>query len=95
MSHTPAVRVVTVTAEELAALVEAAVRRALAEVAATANPTAGDWLDAGESADLLGVHRRTIGKLVKAGTLRASRIGKLYRIRRGDVEAMLAKRPNG
>ena len=83
-------RVVTVTVEELAALVEAAVLRAL-ESAPTSRPAAGEWLDAGEAADLLGVHRRTIGKFAKAGTLRASRCGKLWRILRVDVEAMLAK----
>lgn len=80
---------IVVSPEELARLVRDAVREALDGQRVDAG---GDWLDAGEAAALLDVHRRTIGKLAKSGKLRASRVGKLYRIRRADVEAMLAAR---
>jgi excisionase family DNA binding protein len=89
---TAALRIVTVTVEELEKLVEAAVRRALAEVAAAPAPVAADWLDASGAAELLAVNPRTIMKLVKAGKLRGGRVGKLWRFRRVDVEGLLETR---
>jgi len=89
---TLAVRIVTVTVEELEKLVEAAVRRALAEGAAATTPIAADWLDANDAAAFLGVNRRTITKLVAAGKLHGGRVGKLWRFRRVDVERLLETR---
>lgn len=84
MSERP--RVVVVDVDELAAIVEAAVERAL-EARASTDPV--EWLDANGAAELLGVHRRTITKMAKRGELRAARIGKLLRFRRSDVVGLL------
>lgn len=89
---TAPVRVVTVTVEELGELVEAAVRRALAESAATSSAPAGEWLDAGAAASVLTVNRRTVIKLATSGRLRGSRVGNLWRFRRVDVEGLLEVR---
>jgi excisionase family DNA binding protein len=50
------------------------------------------WLDTAGAASVLGVHPRTVMKFVVAGRLAASRVGKLWRFRREDVEQLLAGR---
>ena len=82
-----AVGIVVVTASELRAIVRDAVREALA---GTPVSTPEDWLDAGDAAAILRVHRRTVAKMAMAGTLPATRIGRLLRFRRSDVEAYLS-----
>ncbi len=86
------VRVVTVTVEELEQLVEAVVRRVVAE--RRPEPGNDDWLDADGVAEMLHVHPRTIGKLAASGEIPSAHVGKLLRFRRGDLLAYLS-RENG
>lgn len=44
-----------------------------------------------EVANVLGVHRNTVHRLVNAGELHPVRIGRLPRFRPGDVEAFLER----
>lgn len=88
-----ALRIVTITVEELEQLVEAAVRRALA-----GGRSPPEWLSAEECADMLGCKRSAIPTLVSRDGLPASRVGRSYRFKRPDVERWLlerAERPRG
>lgn len=86
MTATEARPFVLIDADELEGRIEAAVRRALDERRATGDTV---WLDTAAAAELLGVHPRTVTKLAKSGELPSSRIGKLWRFRRRDIEAFL------
>ncbi|MFI6159996.1 helix-turn-helix domain-containing protein [Micromonospora sp. PTRAS2] len=44
-------------------------------------------------ADLLGLHVRTVRGYIRAGRLRATRIGKQYRIARADLDALTGRPP--
>lgn len=80
-------RVVVLEEDELEALVERAVRRALDM---ERGPRLVDeWLDTAAAAALLSINPRTITKRAADGTIPASRIGKLWRFRRGDLERYL------
>lgn len=81
--------VVVVSPEQLAALIEAAVRRALDE-RPPAEPAA-EWLDSAGAAALLGVSSRSVARLAKSGDLRASSVGRALRFRRADVLAYLER----
>ncbi len=81
--------VVVISPEELAAIIEAAVKRAL-ETRGSAAPA--EWLDAKRAAELLGVHQRTVMRLAKNGELPSSRIGRLLRFRREHVLALMNTR---
>lgn len=83
--------VVTLTRAQLEELVESAVRRVLDARPAAA--PADEWLDTDAAATLLGVHPRTVQKLVAREGLPAHRIGRLYRLRRTEVVEWLGKRP--
>jgi len=48
----------------------------------------------GEVADFMRVSSMTVYRLIKAGDLRAARVGKSYRIREEDINAFLASRYN-
>ena len=48
----------------------------------------------GEVADLMRVSSMTVYRLIKAGEIRAARVGKSYRIREEDVDQYLAERYN-
>jgi len=48
-----------------------------------------EYLSLEEVADLLGVNYQLIYKLVRSGEMPAMRIGKVYRIQRGDLNAYL------
>jgi excisionase family DNA binding protein len=50
------------------------------------------FLTPAEVAEELRVSAMTVYRLIKAGELRAARIGKSYRIRPDDVDAYLAER---
>jgi excisionase family DNA binding protein len=78
---------VTLTAEELRELVREAVRTEL-ENTRDAEPAA--MLSIAEAAALAKLHPRTIRKHVERGSLRASQIGRAWRVRRDDLEAFLA-----
>lgn len=56
------------------------------------SPTRSRFLTPAEVADLLRVSSMTVYRLIKAGELRAARIGKSYRISEDDVDAYLAAR---
>ena len=47
-----------------------------------------------EVADLMRVSSMTVYRLIKAGEIRAARVGKSYRIRERDVDLYLAARYN-
>ena len=49
-------------------------------------------LTVGEVAALMRVSNMTVYRLIKAGQLSAIRVGKNYRIRRGDVDRYLSER---
>lgn len=49
-------------------------------------------LTVGEVASLMRVSNMTVYRLIKAGQLSAIRVGKNYRIRRGDVDRYLTDR---
>ena len=76
--------VVVVSPAELERIVRAAVR---AELDATRNEPASEWLDATGVAALLGVHPRSVQKMVRQRGLPAHRLGpKLLRYRRDEVD---------
>ena len=49
-------------------------------------------LDSREAADILGIHPKTLQRLVRNGTLPAIQIGKLWRFRDTDLDAWLDSR---
>ena len=76
------VRVVVVELEELQHMIADAVRAATSPSA-----SADDWVDARTS----GLGRRTFLRLVREGTLPASKRGKAFIARRADVDAYLER----
>jgi excisionase family DNA binding protein len=48
-----------------------------------------------EAAELLSCHKETLRRAIKAGTLRAAKIGKEYRISRTDLEDFWTARGGG
>jgi len=52
------------------------------------------FMTVGEVADFMRVSSMTVYRLIKAGDLRAARVGKSYRIREEDINAFLASRYN-
>jgi excisionase family DNA binding protein len=49
-------------------------------------------LTVGEVANMMRVSNMTVYRLIKSGQLGAIRVGKNYRLRRGDIEDYLAQR---
>ena len=78
-----------ISVDEVIEIVEAAVRRVL-DANEPREPS--EWLGTAGAAELLDVHRRTVGKLAKSGELPSSRIGKQLRFRRCDLIALLESR---
>lgn len=76
------VRVVVVELDELQRMIADAVR-----AAASPPVSADDWVDARTS----GLGRRTFLRLVREGTLPASKRGKAYIVRRAHVDAYLER----
>lgn len=79
--------IVTLTIEELRELVRDAVR---AELAAEP-PEPAAMLSLTEAAAIARLHRRTLRKHAERGSLRASQIGRAWRVRRADLEEFLAR----
>lgn len=79
---------VQLTADELRALVRDAVRVELA----ASKGAPDDWLDQDGAAALLGVKRSTIPTLCQRDALPHSRVGRLYRFRRSELETWLEER---
>lgn len=80
------VRIITITVDELEERIEAAVRRVVGASASV------EWLDQDAVAMLLGVARSTVPTLCQRDGLPHTRIGRVYRFRRADVEAWLEER---
>lgn len=59
---------------------------------ATSPQARATFLTPQEVADLLRVSSMTVYRLIKAGELRAVRVGKAYRIREDDIDRYLADR---
>ena len=53
-----------------------------------------EFMTVSEVADLMRVSSMTVYRLIKAGEIRAARVGKSYRIRESDVDHYLADRYN-
>jgi excisionase family DNA binding protein len=87
--------VVTLTADELRALIRAGVDEAMAErdlaPASPAEPPR-EWLTARDAAQLMGCSTRYVSILAKRGELASSRLGRPLRFRRVDVVALLESR---
>lgn len=81
------VHVVTITVDQLREIVDDAVTQALDR---QRHAGCDEWLDTDEAARLLRVHTRTVAKLAKSGALPATRVGRLWRFRRSDVEAYMS-----
>ena len=45
----------------------------------------------GEVADLLGLHRKTVQRMARSGVLHGYRLGRYWRFRTDDVEALLRR----
>ena len=54
-------------------------------------PTDERFLTVSEVAELMRVSTMTVYRLIKAGDLRAARVGRSYRLRTGEVDAYLAR----
>jgi putative molybdopterin biosynthesis protein len=50
----------------------------------------GDILSAEQVAELFGVHRTTVYDLIERGEIPAVKVARRWRIRRQDIEALLA-----
>jgi excisionase family DNA binding protein len=81
------VRIITITPDELRALVREAVREEMA--AKHVDPV--EWIDATEAAKLLGVGTRTIQRLAKAGELPCTKLGTLLRFNRAAIDERLRR----
>lgn len=54
-------------------------------------PTDETFLTVQEVADLMRVSTMTVYRLIKAGDLRSTRVGRSYRLRAAEVDAYLAR----
>jgi excisionase family DNA binding protein len=85
--------IVVVSPADLERIVRAAVR---AELDGARNQPASEWLDAVGVGALLGVHPRSVQKMVKHQGLPAHRLGpKLLRYRRDEVDRWVRDRSLG
>jgi excisionase family DNA binding protein len=75
-------------------IVREEVRAALAESAASKATTTtiseGEYLSVSEAATIARLHHGTIREWIKDGSLKSCRAGRVYRIRRGDLDDRLA-----
>lgn len=90
-------RVVVVTPGELREVVRDALLDVLAHARAeqTGIRQTGEWLDSRAVANLLGVCTRTVVHLARREELPSSRVGRLLRFQRADVDAFVAARRTG
>jgi excisionase family DNA binding protein len=77
--------VAVLTAEELEALLERAVRKALAERPSA--PAAAGWATPEQAAELLGTTAKTVRRWAAAGRIKATRDGSRWRISRAALPA--------
>lgn len=52
---------------------------------------ASEWMTAYDAAQVLGVHPKTLRKWIREGKLEATRAGSRHRVRRADIDRMLAR----
>jgi excisionase family DNA binding protein len=80
--------VIGIDDDELDRRIEAALRRVLGE-----REPAPEWLDAKGAAALLGVHEKTVQRMVRSQGLPCHQIGpRLYRYSRAELESWFQKR---
>ena len=79
------VRVVTLSESELVALLERAAQRGAEHALAAAANQAEDWLSLRDASALLGISTSTLRKRALDGSVKAYRIGKLWRFRRSSL----------
>ncbi len=53
-----------------------------------------ELLSATEVAEMLNVHPITIGKWLREGTIKGSKLGKIWRVKRSEVEAFFERSSN-
>lgn len=80
-----------ITKEELDALLVSAAERG-AKLALDARGHADEWLDQTQAAVVLKVARSSIPLLVKRDGLPCSRLGRIYKFKRAELDAWLAAR---
>lgn len=81
---------VLVDLEELRRIIREEMRAA---ARATDEPTAEAWLDTEQAAAVLGVHARTLRRLVRTQHLPTHRVAaRTFRYRRDELEAWMARR---
>jgi len=85
-------RILTATSEQLVAIDRVLDGRAVPETPAPAAPKGPALMMIKDAAAFLGVHRATIWRLMKAGRLGAVELLGAVRVRRADVEAIVAGR---
>lgn len=73
--------------EQLADLVERTVRRVIREELGTAR---ADYLSAVEAAQVAGVSAQTVRAWIRAGKIPGYRAGRVWRVRRNELESLLA-----
>jgi excisionase family DNA binding protein len=83
--------------QNLRQIVRQEVRAALADSGvtrptATAMPSGTEYLSVSEAAGVARLHHGTIREWIKDGSLRACRAGRVYRIRRADLDERLTSR---
>lgn len=82
----------TALATELVALIERMIDERVDErVKAALSRSADEYLSTAEAARLAGVHRETIIRWIREGRLTEHRAGRCVRVKRGDLERLLAR----
>jgi excisionase family DNA binding protein len=83
-------RIVTISADELDARIEAAVEAAVKRVVAQLQ-TPTEWIDADSAARLLGVSTTSVRRLARSGELPHARVGGLLRFDRAAIDERLRR----
>lgn len=79
------VRVATLSESEMGELLQEAARRGAEQALASAALPAEDWLTLREAADVLGISEGTLRKRALDKSVKAYRIGRLWRFRRSEL----------
>jgi excisionase family DNA binding protein len=84
-THTTVVRVATLSEGEISDLLQEAARLGASHALESAGNQAEDWLTVSEAAAVLGISDGTLRKRAHDGTVKAYRVGKLWRFRRSQL----------
>ncbi|MCA9644290.1 MAG: excisionase family DNA-binding protein [Myxococcales bacterium] len=79
------VRVATLSESEISDLLQEAARLGASQALESAGNQADDWLTLREAAGVLGISDSTLRKRAHDGTVKAYRVGKLWRFRRSQL----------